>query len=103
MTPLSWYKGSTSKGGMRSPLTLHYPKQLQQGLVTHSFSYITDIVPTILDLAGLTDAVDKNKVSIMGRSQVGVLTGVNENIYAEQDVMAYELAGRLRCLGVITN
>jgi hypothetical protein len=32
-----------------------------------------------------------------------VLTGVNENIYAEQDVMAYELAGRLRCLGVITN
>ncbi|MFT6125365.1 MAG: arylsulfatase A-like enzyme [Shewanella sp.] len=72
---------------------MHYPKQLQQGVVTHSFSYITDIVPTILDLAGLTDAVDKNKASIMGRSQVGVLTGVNETVYAEKGVIAYELAG----------
>jgi arylsulfatase A-like enzyme len=93
MTPLSWYKGSASEGGMRSPLIVHYPKQLQQGVVTHSFSYITDIVPTILDLAGLTDAVDKNKASIMGRSQVGVLTGVNETVYAEKGVIAYELAG----------
>jgi arylsulfatase A-like enzyme len=90
---LSWYKGSASEGGMRSPLIVHYPKQLQQGVVTHSFSYITDIVPTILDLAGLTNAVDKNKTSIMGRSQVGVLTGVNETVYAEKDAVAYELAG----------
>jgi arylsulfatase A-like enzyme len=90
---LSWYKGSASEGGMRSPLIVHYPKQLQQGVVTHSFSYITDIVPTILDLAGLTNAVDKNKTSIMGRSQVGVLTGVNETVYAEKDVIAYELSG----------
>ena len=93
MTPLSWYKGSASEGGMRSPLIVHYPKQFQQGLVNHSFSYITDIVPTILDLAGLTDAVDKSKISIMGCSQVGVLTGTNKTVYAEHDAVAYELAG----------
>ena len=93
MTPLSWYKGSASEGGMRSPLIVHYPKQLQQGMVTHSFSYTTDIVPTILDLAGLTDAVDKTKMSIMGRSQVDVLTGTDKTVYAKHDVVAYELAG----------
>jgi arylsulfatase A-like enzyme len=93
MTPLSWYKGSASEGGMRSPLIIHYPKMLQQGVVKHSFSYVTDIVPTILDLAGLTTAVDKNKAPIMGRSQVGVLTGKNDTVYTDQEVVGYELAG----------
>jgi len=93
MTPLSWYKGSASEGGMRSPLIVHYPKIFQQGVVSHSFSYITDIVPTILDLAGLTQAIDKEKMVIMGRSQVGVLTGENETVYTDQEVIGYELAG----------
>ena len=93
MTPLSWYKGSASEGGMRSPLIVHYPKKLQQGIITHSFSCITDIVATILDLAGLTNAVDKDKLPIMGRSQLAVLTGDNDSVYNAQDVIGYELAG----------
>jgi arylsulfatase A-like enzyme len=90
---LSWYKGSASEGGMRAPLIVHYPKKLQQGVVSHSFSYITDIVPTILALAGLTHAIDKEKIAIMGRSQVGVLMGETETVYAAQEVVGYELAG----------
>jgi arylsulfatase A-like enzyme len=46
-----------------------------------------------LDLAGLTQATDKDKMVIMGRSQVGVLTGENETVYTDQEVIGYELAG----------
>lgn len=93
MTPLSWYKGSASEGGMRSPLIVHYPKAIQSGTVSHSFSYITDIVPTILDFAGLKDNVDTSKASIMGRSQLSLLMGKTNTIYAENDAIGYELAG----------
>ena len=93
MTPLSWYKGSASEGGMRSPLIVHYPKGLQQGIVVDSFSYVTDIVPTILELAGLSDAVDKTKAPIMGRSQLPVLTGKEKRVHAPSDTIGYELAG----------
>ena len=93
MTPLSWYKGSASEGGMRSPLIVHFPKRFPQGIVSHSFSYISDITPTILELAGLTQATDKSKIAIMGVSQVPVLSGKSSTVYSENDAIGYELAG----------
>lgn len=93
MTPLSWYKGSASEGGMRSPLIVHYPKAIKAGKVIHDFSYITDIVPTILDFAGMSDKVDASKVSIMGRSQLPILTGQSDTIYTDEETIGYELAG----------
>lgn len=93
MTPFSWYKGSSYEGGMRSPLIVHYPKLLQRGVTTQAFSYVSDITPTVLALAGLTEATDPSKVAIMGKSQLGVLTGKSDTIYQADEPVGYELAG----------
>lgn len=50
-TPLKWYKQNTFGGGVRDPLIIHWPKRIRDnGGIRNHFHYITDIVPTILEL-----------------------------------------------------
>ncbi|MDF3280634.1 arylsulfatase [Gordonia sp. N1V] len=57
-TPFRFYKGQTFAGGVRVPFVLSWPKGLTRSAddngVRRQYSYVTDIVPTLLDLAGLT-------------------------------------------------
>lgn len=57
-TPFRFYKGQTFAGGVRVPFVLSWPKGLTRNAddngVRRQYSYVTDIVPTLLDLAGLT-------------------------------------------------
>jgi arylsulfatase A-like enzyme len=92
MTPLSWYKGSASEGGMRAPLIIRYPKAFAPGKVSHSFSFVTDIAATILDLAGVNGKVS-DKAAISGRSLRAALIHPSQPIYSVDDVVGYELAG----------
>lgn len=53
-TPLRWYKQMTHGGGVRSPLVVHWPAGLTgAGGIRRQFGYVTDIFPTILELAGV--------------------------------------------------
>lgn len=50
-TPLKWYKQNTFGGGIRDPLIIHWPKHIKDhGGIRNQFQYVTDIVPTILEL-----------------------------------------------------
>ncbi|MGC4933412.1 arylsulfatase [Gordonia sp. DT30] len=57
-TPFRFYKGQTFAGGVRVPFVLSWPKGLPRAAddngVRRQYSYVTDIVPTLLDLAGLS-------------------------------------------------
>lgn len=56
-TPFREHKGSVYEGGVHSPLVLSWPDGLKRAEsddgVRREFSYITDLAPTLLDLAGL--------------------------------------------------
>jgi arylsulfatase len=54
-TPFRFYKGYPDyEGGTHNPLILFYPKKIKdQGGIRHQYSYITDILPTTLELAGV--------------------------------------------------
>ena len=53
-TPLRRYKQNTHAGGVRAPLIVSWPKGLAaRGEVRPQFHHVIDIVPTILDLAGV--------------------------------------------------
>lgn len=56
-TPFRSYKGSTWEGGIHSPLIVSWPaglaKEEEDSGLRHNFAYITDIAPTITDLAGI--------------------------------------------------
>lgn len=63
-TPFRFYKGQTFAGGVRVPFLLSWPAGLRRaagdsGLRRH-YSYVTDITPTLLNLAGLVTPSHRN-------------------------------------------
>ncbi|MYD54106.1 MAG: sulfatase-like hydrolase/transferase [Chloroflexi bacterium] len=51
-TPLRWYKSDAHGGGVRVPLIVRWPERVPQGQIRDQFHYVTDIVPTVLDVLG---------------------------------------------------
>ncbi|MEU7139991.1 arylsulfatase [Nocardia sp. NPDC046473] len=56
-TPFRFYKGQTFAGGVRVPLVVSWPKGLARteddNGIRHGYAYVTDLAPTLLELAGL--------------------------------------------------
>ncbi|WP_337100178.1 arylsulfatase [Paenibacillus sp. YIM B09110] len=53
-TPLKWYKSFVHAGGVQDPLIIHYPNVIKKGgTVRSQFHFVTDIVPTVLELLGI--------------------------------------------------
>jgi len=57
-TPFRFYKGQTYAGGVRVPLLFSWPQGLpvasEDSGVRPQYQYVTDLTPTLLDLAGLS-------------------------------------------------
>ncbi|PPK62576.1 arylsulfatase [Actinokineospora auranticolor] len=51
-TPFRLYKFDTYAGGVRTPFIVHWPAGLAPGL-RHQYVYVTDVTPTLLELAGV--------------------------------------------------
>lgn len=53
-TPYQWSKVVASHfGGTRTGMAVRYPKAVPPGEMRHQFTHVIDVVPTILELAGL--------------------------------------------------
>ncbi|MFE6956314.1 arylsulfatase [Streptomyces sp. NPDC057696] len=56
-TPFRLYKGHTYAGGVRVPFVLSWPEGIRDGRLTQGvrpqYQYVTDIAPTLLELAGI--------------------------------------------------
>ena len=54
-TPLRRYKQNTHGGGIRDPFVLSWPQRVAaRGELRHQFVHASDLVPTLLDLIGVT-------------------------------------------------
>jgi arylsulfatase len=54
-TPLRRYKQNTHGGGIRDPFVMHWPKRIAaKGELRHQFVHASDLVPTLLELVGVT-------------------------------------------------
>jgi arylsulfatase len=95
--PLTLFKGSASEGGMRVPFIVHYPAGVQRGVTTDAFAYVSDITPTLLELAGVSAPKgsynDRDVYPINGKSMLSFLRGDTDRIHGPNDTVAYELAG----------
>lgn len=65
-------KGSTDEGGVRSPLLIRWPKQIQADRLVTQISGAIDLLPTLADLAGVSTAGTK---PLDGLSLKPLLTG----------------------------
>jgi arylsulfatase A-like enzyme len=87
----SLFKFHASEGGTRVPLIMSGPGIPASG-VLHPFSFMTDLVPTILDLTG-TPAL-KSGPAFTGRSLIDVLNGTAPAVYGPDDAIALEASGQ---------
>jgi arylsulfatase A-like enzyme len=97
MVPSRMFKAFTSEGGIKSPLLVKLPgKMANAGTMNHSFLHVRDIMPTIIDLAGVAHAeqFQGRKVRPMqGRSVLDMVAGKVESPYAGANQVGYELFG----------
>ena len=95
--PLSYYKFYAGEGGMRVPLIISGPGVKNNKTYQSSFSYVTDITPTILDITGVKPAEKryggKMVEPMIGKSLLPVLSDQQQTTYSPDDAVGYEIGG----------
>ncbi|MGV9710715.1 arylsulfatase [Gordonia sp. NPDC003424] len=75
-TPFRFYKGQTFAGGVRVPFLISWPAGLHRDAddngVRRQFSYVTDLTPTLLDLAGVGTPGERNGRPAQTRDGVSI-------------------------------
>jgi len=95
--PFKWYKQNTHEGGVHVPMVVHYPRRVaadQRGTIRDQFVYVSDIVPTIYDLLGVTPPQiyrGIEQLPVTGRSFAGVLD--DPGAPAANTVQYFEMMG----------
>jgi arylsulfatase len=93
--PSRQYKLFTSQGGIRVPAFITWPGLHLQGAVSHEFSTVMDIVPTLLELAGATHPgtryQGRDVLPIRGRSLLPYLQGEQAQPHTQDETTGWEL------------
>lgn len=97
-SPLSGYKFSATEGGLRVPMILTWPgsDRISAGAINSGFAHVTDILPTLADLAGIAvhdgNWQGRTVEPVTGRSLVPMLTGGADSVHGDEP-LGYELSG----------
>ncbi|WP_339743711.1 arylsulfatase [uncultured Maricaulis sp.] len=86
--PFNLFKFYASEGGLRVPFLIAGPG-IVSGQHSQAAGYVTDVTPTILDLAGLSSVTS----DVTGRSLRSVVTGRADAAYAPGDAVGFEVSG----------
>jgi arylsulfatase len=92
--PLNYFKLTPGEGGVRSPLIISGPGVKQQQI--DAFTYITDVMPSMLEMAGLEQPetfAGRGIAPMRGRSITGLLSGSQQEVYSANDAVGAEMAG----------
>ena len=97
MAPSRMFKGFTAEGGIRAPFLVKLPGETPNaGTMNHSFLHVRDIMPTILEIAGIEHPREINGhrvVPMHGTSVLDLFAGNVEVPSAEVSQVGYELFG----------
>lgn len=94
-SPGAFFKLHAGEGGLRVPLIMSGAGVAREG-TSGAFSFIKDIAPTILDLAGAERTAEfggKPVQPMTGRSLFPLIRGEVDRVYAETDAVGIEAAG----------
>ncbi|MBK5553908.1 arylsulfatase [Pseudomonas sp. TH03] len=96
-SPLSGYKFFAGEGGLRTPLIVSGVPSMQTNRIVKAFTHVTDIVPTLLDVAGVAahsgEYQGRAVEPMIGNSLVPVLKGTADRVHPEDQAIGYELSG----------
>jgi len=94
-----FFKGFTTEGGIRVPAVFKLPAGTQNdraaGEIIENMSHARDIMPTILELAGVEhpSIQDSSIEHVRGKSLVDLITGESDLHYEDGEGIGYELHG----------
>ena len=91
--PLDLFKMTVGEGGIRSPMIIAGPG-VKGGRQVDAFSYVTDIMPTMLHMAGLEHPNEFRGHKVerpRGRSIVAVLSGSRKEAYSADEFIGGEM------------
>lgn len=95
--PGSYFKTFSTEGGLRVPLIVRFPGVVEPGSRINSFSYVRDIMPTLLELAGVDmpgPVYDGRDINVPdGISMLPVLKSETDTVRGDDNPVGYELAG----------
>ncbi|MFN0164490.1 MAG: arylsulfatase [Burkholderiales bacterium] len=95
-SPLSTYKFYGGEGGIRVPLIVAGPG-IESGRIVNAFTHVSDIVPTLLQLAGVAAPAGSYQgravVTPTGTSLVSALRGLTDRVHDPEKTIGYELSG----------
>jgi arylsulfatase A-like enzyme len=97
-TPFRYYKSYANfEGGTRDPLVLFYPKKIKdKGGIRNQYAYITDILPTTLELTGAKYPSVINGYAqepLEGNSLAYSIESENKNLPERHNVQYHEMTG----------
>jgi len=96
-SPLSTYKFYAGEGGLRVPLIVAGVAGMPANRIQPDFTHVSDIVPTLLDLAGVaqpgTTYQGRPVEPLTGTSLLPVLTGTAGPVHGPDEPIGYELSG----------
>lgn len=97
MTPFSQYKGWMAEGGIHNALVVSGPiNKLPKGSINHGTMFVTDIMPTLLEVAGANYPETFNgkaQPKLTGKSWLPVLNGQAASPRTDEDYIAMEVFG----------
>jgi arylsulfatase len=96
MTPFRMFKGFISEGGIRSPMIVAGPGVKGAGRISHSVTDVRDIVPTILDIAGVKQPKKYRGqvvLPIQGKSMKSHLAGKTGSVHGQKHTIGFEFFG----------
>lgn len=91
--PLDYFKMTAGEGGIRTPLIISGP-YVTKGSIYHDFIYVTDIMPTLLEMVGVEHprSYKGNEVlDIQGKSFLKILSGEEKIHYNKSEYIAGEM------------
>ena len=95
--PLQGYKYFASEGGLRVPLIVSGLPSVVSGTVVSALTHVNDIVPTLLDAAGIVphqgQYAGRSVQALSGHSLLPLLQGKASYAYRPDEALGYELAG----------
>jgi arylsulfatase len=94
--PLDLFKMSVGEGGIRVPLIIAGPGIEAVDEPNTSFAYVTDLLPTILELTDIDHPTAGGASPLLaptGRSMAGLLTAQDQNVHEDGTLIAGEMIG----------
>ena len=97
VSPLSTYKQWAGEGALRTPLIVSGVAGMSAQSLNKSFVHVTDIAPTLLELAGIMPHQGRYRgrdvEPMRGNSLLAVLQGKSKKVHSADQPVGYELQG----------